>query len=85
MAAAATSTHCQLHLIVFIAGHERPPALHPLLLEDGDGGKLLLVADHVQGTLLGRLGSAREPIQVQLDGACLQTCSQEVSAGTGSS
>lgn len=60
----------QLNLIVLIPGHKRPPALHPLLLEDGNGGKLVLVFDHVEGTLLGRLGSAREPVQVQLDGTC---------------
>lgn len=60
--AAPTSTHRELHLIVLVSGHKRPPALHPLLFEDGDGGKLLLMSDHIQGTLLGRLGSAREPI-----------------------
>lgn len=62
MTAAPTSTYRELHLIVFVAGHKRPPALHSLLFEDRDGGKLLLMPDHAQGTLLGRLGSAREPI-----------------------
>lgn len=60
--AAPTSTYRELHLVVFVTGHERPPALHPLLFEDRDGGKLLLMSDHIQGTLLGRLGPAREPI-----------------------
>lgn len=30
----------------------------------------MLVFDHVEGTLLGRLGAAREPIEVQLDRTC---------------
>lgn len=60
----------ELNLVVLIPRHKRPPALHPLLLEDGNGWKLVLVFDHVEGTLLGRLGSAREPIEVQLDRTC---------------
>lgn len=30
----------------------------------------MLIFDHVEGTLLGRLGAAREPVEVQLDGTC---------------
>lgn len=80
---APPSTDRELHLIVLVAGHERPPALDPLLLEDGDGGKLLLIPDHIQGTLLGRLGSARESVQVQLDRACARTRSGESALSRG--
>ncbi len=55
-------THRELHLIVLITGYKRPPALDPLLFEDGDGGQLLLVSDHVKGTLLGRLGATGKPV-----------------------
>lgn len=60
--AARPSTYRELHLVVLVAGHEWPPALDPLLFEDGDGGKLLLFSDHIQGTLLGCLGPARKPV-----------------------
>lgn len=63
------ASHRELHLVVLIPGYERPPSFHALLFEDGDGGKLVLVSDHVEGALLGRLGAAREPAQVQLDRA----------------
>lgn len=56
----------ELHLIILIAGHKGPPPFDPFLFEDGNGGKLLLISDHVKGTLLGGLGATREPVQVEL-------------------
>lgn len=58
----SSQTYRELHLVVLISGHERPPPFDPLLFEDGDGGQLMLISDHVKGTLLGRLGATREPI-----------------------
>lgn len=55
-------TYRELHLIVLISGYKRPPALDPFLFEDGNGGQLLLISDHVKGTLLGGLGATREPV-----------------------
>lgn len=55
-------TYRELHLVVLISGHEWPPAFDPLLFEDGNGGQLVLISDHVKGTLLGRLGATREPV-----------------------
>lgn len=55
-------TYRELHLIVLISGYKRPPALDPLLFEDGNGGQVLLISDHAKGALLGCLGTTREPI-----------------------
>lgn len=60
-------TYRELHLIILISGYKRPPPLDPFLLEDRNGGQFLLISDQLQGTLLGRLSAAREPIQVQLN------------------
>lgn len=57
-----------LQFIILISGHERPPALHPLLLEDGDHGQLCLVCHHLQAALFRCLGSPGEAVKVQLDG-----------------
>lgn len=65
----APAAHRQLHLLVLLLDVEGPPALDALLLEDVDHGHGHVRSQHAQRAQLGALGAAREPVQVQRDGA----------------
>lgn len=52
----------ELHLIILISSYKRPPSFHSLLFEDGNGGQLMLISDHVKGALFGCLCAPREPV-----------------------
>ena len=67
----------QYQLIILVLGVHRPPALGSLLLEQVHGGHRPVRLQHPQVALLGRLGSPRELVEVQHDGA------QEVVLGEG--
>lgn len=80
-------THCELKLIVFIPGHERPPAFDSLLLEDGHHGHLCLICHHLDGALFGSLSATGETVQVELNCTLIQKqkfdYSNWLSGGTG--
>lgn len=62
-----TLTHRELKLIVFIPGHERPPAFDSLLLEDGHHGHLCLICHHLESALFGSLSTTGETVKVEFD------------------
>lgn len=54
----------------FILHIERPPAFDPAVFEQRHLGHRAVRLDHVQGALPGRLGAARETVQVKGQRAC---------------
>lgn len=62
-----TLTHREFKLVVFISGHERPPAFDSLLLKDGHHRHLCLICHHLDGALFGGLSATWETVKVELD------------------
>lgn len=61
----ARDTHRQRHLLIVVLHVEGPPALDPLLFEDGHHRHRAVVLEQRQRAQFGGLGAAGEPVQVQ--------------------
>ena len=61
----AGGTDCELHLLALVLDMEGPPALHPLVLEEGHVWHRVVILQHGQSALFGGLGTTREAVQVK--------------------